>query len=240
MKLPCSRNTGSFYFGLILIKIFLDEYIQIEYKPLLLILLRGIKKMNTISGMNSDSEYEYIEFSKSHINYLKKVAQKRVPKEITKMFNDKFNSSSTKKELKEVMAEYNISYKRKNKISDWTEEQKQFLIQIAPFHTFIECAKLLNDRFHISRTPKAILHVADALKITTKECRVDNWTEEKLDFIRKSAPHNTLTKCVDKFNKHFSTSYSRGTIRNKCNMLGIQCITKTHRSKRISARKWTN
>jgi len=186
--------------------------------------------MNTISGMNSDSEYEYIEFSKSHINYLKKVAQKRVPKEITKMFNDKFNSSSTKKELKEVMAEHNISYKRKNKISDWTEEQKQFLIQIAPFHTFIECAKLLNDKFHISRTPKAILHVADALKITTKECRVDNWTEEKLDFIKESAPHNTLTKCAEKFNKHFSTNFSRGTIRNKCNMLGVQCITKTHRS----------
>lgn len=175
----------------------------------------------------SDSNFNYAEFSSQHLCFLKEKAPANLPKTIVMMFNEEFNSFLTKKELKEICIEHNITYQRKNISSDWNEDQKKYLIQIAPYQTFIECAQLLNEKFGTNRTPKAIRHMAEQLKITTKKCSIDNWNEEMFDFLRIEAPAISLTACTAKFNEKFSTEYTDSTIRRKCEMLGVQCKTKT-------------
>jgi len=98
-------------------------------------------------------------YTKEQIEYLKKIADKtdRTNKEITTMFNDKFNKNKSIASIVSLKSRYGIkSYTRK-----YTAEQLDYLRELAPGRTHKEIHKIFNKRFKEKRSLlsiKSIMH----------------------------------------------------------------------------------
>lgn len=93
-------------------------------------------------------------YTQEEIDYLKEIGDgtNRTNKEITEMFNKKFNKNKTVDAIIGAKSRYNIkSYTRV-----YTEEQLNYLREITPGRTRKEITKMFNERFNDNRTEKGI------------------------------------------------------------------------------------
>ncbi|CAK7002407.1 HNH endonuclease signature motif containing protein [Tissierella sp.] len=93
-------------------------------------------------------------YTQEELDYLRKIADMtgRTNKEITEMFNLKFNKNKTVDAIIGAKSRYKIkSYTR-----IYTEEQLNYLREITPGRTKKEITKMFNERFNDNRTEKGI------------------------------------------------------------------------------------
>lgn len=96
-------------------------------------------------------------YTQEELEYLRKIADMtgRTNKEITEMFNKKFNKNKTVDAIIGAKNRYNIkSYTRV-----YTEEQLDYLREITPGRTSKEITRMFNKKFNDNRTEESIKSV---------------------------------------------------------------------------------
>lgn len=97
-------------------------------------------------------------YTQEMINYVKKIARGRTNKEITKMFNDKFNLNKTVSQINSMKANHGIksgreAWKRSLKVVRlFSEEEERFVKENVKGKYNKELTKMLNDKFGTSYT----------------------------------------------------------------------------------------
>lgn len=120
-------------------------------------------------------------YSQEEIDYIRKIGHMtgRSNKEITRMFNEKFNKNKTVTAIIGVKSRHNIkSYTRA-----YTEEQINYLRKITPGRTSKEITEMFNQKFKENRTEDSI-----------KSIRLENGikTGNTGRFEKGNSPDNTL------------------------------------------------
>lgn len=96
-------------------------------------------------------------YTQEELDYLREIADMtgRTNKEITEMFNKKFNQNKTVIAIIGIKSRHNIrSYTRV-----YTEEQLDYLREITPGRTSKEITKMFNEKFNDNRTEDSIKSV---------------------------------------------------------------------------------
>lgn len=96
-------------------------------------------------------------YTQEELDYLREIADMtgRTNKEITDMFNKKFNKNKTVDAIIGAKSRYNI----KSYIRVYTEEQLDYLKEITPGRTSKEITKMFNQKFNDNRTEDSIKSV---------------------------------------------------------------------------------
>ena len=159
-----------------------------------------------------------------HIEFLKKFAPRYLPKEILKKFNNRFDYSLKKCDLKRLFIEHNIVHKKRDPNSTWTKKQIQYLQELACVHDLDTSRNLFNEKFGTSRTKNAITLKSRKLGITWKKKSTSTWSSKMDTYLRSTAEKNSLYSTTILFNKKFSTHFSDTSIRKRCKNLSLQLL----------------
>lgn len=120
-------------------------------------------------------------YTKEEIEYLRKIGGMtgRTNKEITEMFNEKFNQNRTINSI--IQAKYRNNIKTYTRV--YTKEQLDYLKEITPSRSHEEITDLFNEKFKDNRTKESIKSVLQEKGIKTGS---RGWFEEG------TVPKNTL------------------------------------------------
>ena len=123
----------------------------------------------------------------------------------------------------------------------YTDEQKEFIRQHCSEMTAAELVILFNETFHENRTKKGLQYFIRSIGlkcVCPENTWADGFTEEQKEFMRKYGGTISRQALTEKFNQHFGTSFSYGTIRNWCYRNKVPCINKNFRFTSETSPRW--
>jgi transposase len=147
----------------------------------------------------------YFRYAEEQIEFLKKNANGRTSREITAMFNRRYGTALTEKQIIKAKERYGI---RRGRLAP---EQVQFILDNAEGKTLNEITSLFIAHCNRAISRDGIKHI---LVKHGRKYKSKNLTKEQVQFIKDNIRGSTVKDLTDYFNGHFNTSLTMKQIRS--------------------------
>ncbi|OLS02408.1 HNH endonuclease signature motif containing protein [Tissierella creatinophila] len=153
-------------------------------------------------------------YTDEHIDYLKEISLGKNNREITKLFNAKFDMDKGESAIRNLRNKHRIKCANNGLVQMYKEKHIDYLRKIAPDRTNEEITELFNKKFNMNKSPGAIASIKYKNKISSFDIPKE-YTKEEVNYLRKISYGKTNKEITQMFNKKFNSN------RNES---GIHCV----------------
>lgn len=185
---------------------FINKYnIRISVRTIYNMCLKlGIKK-----------EYDRTFLTEEQVEFLKSNHKQLKYKELTELFNTKFNTRKKITQIKKACEKYKL---QKEKLT-YTDEQIEFIKSIYKGRSHKELTELFNEKFNTKRTVIQIKNACFVRKFLDN--RGIRYTKEEIQWLQDTVPGKRWSEVTTLFNEKFSRKKTKNQIMIFCCSKGI-------------------